>query len=220
MVRNVIGSVIALAGATAAVWSPFRAWYDGRHGSDYRIQDLFDGISLAGAAVWGSVLLPFAFAALVTVLGVLLRSRPLIVVAGVIVLGFSVLWMIRQGQAIGSLTVSGDGTGVGDGVAAALGGGVLLLLGAAVMSGRGEKGGTRELPPIVPVPDEAPPRTIPLPPVQPRRPRPDPYGWGPPPSESEDSPWRPPPSESEDPWGPGRPQAPPTSPPTSPPGAP
>ncbi|MGW2018054.1 hypothetical protein [Streptomyces sp. NPDC001927] len=136
MVRNVIGSVLALAGATAAVWSPFRAWYDGRHGSDYRIEDLFGGITDAKAEVIGSILLPFAFAALVTLLGVVLRSRLLVAFAGLVVLGFTILWMVRVGQAEGSLTVGGDGTGLGDGLAYAFGGGLLLLLGALVMSGR------------------------------------------------------------------------------------
>ncbi|MEU9702113.1 hypothetical protein [Streptomyces sp. NPDC047981] len=136
MVRNVIGSVLALAGATAAVWSPFRAWYDGRHGSDYRIEDLFGGITDAKAEVIGSILLPFAFAAVVTLLGVVLRSRLLVAFAGLVVLGFTILWMVRVGQAEGSLTIGGDGTGLGDGVANAFGGGLLLLLGALVMSGR------------------------------------------------------------------------------------
>lgn len=136
MIRNVVGSVLALAGATAAVWSPFRAWYDGRHGSDYAIGDLFTGITGSGSGVIGSILLPFAFAALVTLLGVVLRSRLLVATAGVIVLGFTVLWMVRVGQAEGSLVVSGDGRGLGDGVANAVGGGLLLLIGALVMSGR------------------------------------------------------------------------------------
>ncbi|MEU7072550.1 hypothetical protein AB0B30_12060 [Streptomyces narbonensis] len=136
MIRNVVGSVLALAGATAAVWSPFRAWYDGRHGRDYAIDELFTGITDARADVLGSILLPFAFAALVTVLGVALRSRLLVALAGLVVLGFTVFWMVRVGQAEGSLVISGDGTGLGDGVANAFGGGVLLLLGALVMSGR------------------------------------------------------------------------------------
>ncbi|CAM5635540.1 hypothetical protein [Streptomyces narbonensis] len=140
MIRNVIGSVLALAGATAAVWSPFRAWYDGRHGRDYAIDELFTGITDARADVLGSILLPFAFAALVTVLGVALRSRLLVALAGLVVLGFTIFWMVRVGQAEGSLVISGDGTGLGDGVANAFGGGVLLLLGALVMSGRHHHG--------------------------------------------------------------------------------
>ncbi|TQK45253.1 hypothetical protein FBY35_6808 [Streptomyces sp. SLBN-118] len=136
MMRNVIGSVLALIGATAAVWSPFRDWYDGRHGRYYRIQDLFNGITDVKADLQVSILLPFAFAALVTLIGLVLRSRLLVALSGVIVLGFTVLWMVRQGQAAGSLTLGGEGGGLGDGVACAVGGGVLLLVAAVVMSGR------------------------------------------------------------------------------------
>jgi hypothetical protein len=136
VVRNALGSLVALAGATAAVWSPFRAWYDGRHGVDYRVTDLFGGITPAGAVPFDSILLPMAFAALLALVGVALRSRSLIALAGLVVLGFTVLWMVRQGQAAGSLTVGTHGRGLHVGVLNALGGGALLLLGAMVMRGR------------------------------------------------------------------------------------
>ncbi|MFJ8001394.1 hypothetical protein ACIQ7D_30530 [Streptomyces sp. NPDC096310] len=137
MVRNIFGSILALAGAAAAVFGPFRAWYDGRIGRDYRVADLFDGVTGNGAGIFTSLLLPFAFAALVTLVGVVTRSRPLVALAGVIVLGFTVLWMVRQGQAAGSLTISGNGSGLGVGVAYTAGGGVALLLASVLMSGRG-----------------------------------------------------------------------------------
>ncbi|GBQ04099.1 hypothetical protein SSP531S_55900 [Streptomyces spongiicola] len=136
MVRNVIGSALALAGAAAAVYSPFRAWYDGRRGSDYRVQDLFGGITDAPTEVGASIVLPYAFAALVALFGVMLRSRLLVALAGPVVVGFTVLWMVRQGQATGYLAVGGGLPGLGEGVAVALGGGVLLLLAAVVMRGR------------------------------------------------------------------------------------
>ncbi|MEX0170419.1 hypothetical protein [Streptomyces sp. LMG1-1-1.1] len=136
MIRNVVGSILALAGATAAVWSPFRAWYDGRHGRDYAIDELFTGITDARPDLLGSILLPFAFGALLALVGVVFRSRLLVALAGLVVLGFTIFWMVRVGQAEGSLVVSGDGKGLGDGVANAFGGGVLLLLGALVMPSR------------------------------------------------------------------------------------
>ncbi|WP_369144809.1 hypothetical protein [Streptomyces sp. R44] len=136
MIRNIAGSVLALAGATAAVWSPFRAWYDGRHGRDYAIGELFTGVTDKKAEVLGSILLPLAFAALVALVGVVLRSRLIVALAGLVVLGFTILWMVRVGEAEGSLTIDADGTGLGEGVAVAFGGGVLMLLGALVMSGR------------------------------------------------------------------------------------
>ncbi|MFC9246621.1 hypothetical protein ACFT7S_22310 [Streptomyces sp. NPDC057136] len=141
MIRNVLGSVVALVGAAAAVVSPFRNWYEGRLGRDYRIQDLFEGITATESAVLLSILLPFLFAAVVALAGVLLRSRLVVAFAGVVVLGFTVLWMVRQGQAANGLTVGGDGSGLQTGVAIAGSGGLLLLLGAALMSGR--RGGAR-----------------------------------------------------------------------------
>ncbi|MCX4779113.1 hypothetical protein [Streptomyces sp. NBC_01264] len=139
MIRNVLGSFLGLIGATAAVWSPFRAWYDGRHGRDYRIEELFSssGITDDKAALLGSLLLPFLFAAVLALVAIVLRSRLLMALSGVVVLGFAVLWMVRQGQAAGSLSVGGDGSaGLGDGLANAFGAGALLILAAAVMSGR------------------------------------------------------------------------------------
>ncbi|MCX5200565.1 hypothetical protein OG897_03675 [Streptomyces sp. NBC_00237] len=168
MVRNALGAVLALAGATAAVWSPFRAWNDGRHGRDYRIEDLFNGITDVKASLVGSLLLPFVFAAVVVLIAVFLRSRFLVALAGLVVLGFTVLWMVRQGQAADGIAVNADGSGLGMGVASAAGGGVLMLLAAVVMNGRGRRprrprkdapapydheGATYEPPPQVPTMD-------------------------------------------------------------------
>ncbi|MEV7402145.1 hypothetical protein AB0N93_17385 [Streptomyces sp. NPDC091267] len=136
MIRNVLGSIVALAGAAAAVLSPFRDWYDGRLGRHYRIGDLFTGVTGGHPGLFGSIWLPFLFTAVVTVVGVILRSRLLVALAGLVVLGFTVLWMVRQGQAAGELTIAGDGSGLQQGAAGAAAGGVLLLLGAALMSGR------------------------------------------------------------------------------------
>ncbi|GAA3761176.1 hypothetical protein [Streptomyces tremellae] len=138
MVRNVIGGIIALAGAAAAVLGPFLAWYDGRQGRHYRIAELFEarGVTGAGTGVWASVVAPFAFAALLTLIGLALRSRTLVAFAGLVVIGFTVLWMVRQGQAAGSLVIEGDGSGLGPGVAYSAGGGIALLLAAVVMRGR------------------------------------------------------------------------------------
>ncbi|MFH9397315.1 hypothetical protein [Streptomyces sp. NPDC017556] len=80
--------------------------------------------------------LPLLVGAVLAVLGVVFRSRLLVLAGGVITLGFAVLWMVRQGQAEGSLTVTGDSTGLGVGVGLALLGGLLMLIGAAVMGGR------------------------------------------------------------------------------------
>ncbi|MEU0358162.1 hypothetical protein [Streptomyces cyaneofuscatus] len=137
MIRNILGSLVALAGAASAVLSPFRDWYDGRAGQDYRVRDLFEGITATESGVLVSILLPFLFAALLVIAGVMLRSRIAVALAGLVVLGFTILWMVRQGQAAGSLTVGGDGAGLQVGVVNALAGGVLMLIGALLMRGRG-----------------------------------------------------------------------------------
>ncbi|MFD8686904.1 hypothetical protein [Streptomyces sp. NPDC059651] len=211
MIRNVLGSFVALLGAAAAVLSPFRDWYDGRLGRYYGVDDLFTGVTAAHPGVLGSILLPFLFAAVLAVVGVVLRFRPMVALAGVLVLGFTVLWMVRQGQAEGSLTVAGDGSGLQQGVASAAGGGVLLLLGAALMSGRGRRRPRREQPYAAPGsadPDTWPPTREPGPSVQTSpwpEPEADPYVG--PPSGSSGPPSGPPP---------GPPSGPPRDPDTEP----
>ncbi|MGY1436318.1 hypothetical protein [Streptomyces reniochalinae] len=137
MIRNAIGSLLALIGAAAAVYSPFRPWYDGRLGRDFRLDALFQsaGITGAGAALFTGLFVLMLVAAVIAVLGVLARSRALVLVSGVLALGFTVLWMVRQGQAAGSLTAGGTG-GLASGAWLGLGGGVLLLLAGAMMAGR------------------------------------------------------------------------------------
>ncbi|MBT2380739.1 hypothetical protein [Streptomyces sp. ISL-111] len=150
MIRNILGSLVALAGAASAVLSPFRDWYDGRAGRDYRVRDLFEGITATESGVLVSILLPFLFAALLVIAGVVLRSRLAVALAGLVVLGFTILWMVRQGQAAGSLTVGGDGAGLQVGVVNALAGGVLMLIGALLMRGRGRRAARREREPVEP----------------------------------------------------------------------
>jgi hypothetical protein len=137
MIRNSLGSLLALIGAAAVVWSPFRPWYDGRNGRDFRIDQLFggDGITTTGAALFTGLFLLMLVVAVVAVVGAVLRSRMMVAVAGVLALGFTVLWMVRQGMAAGTLTM-GDVGGVASGAWLALGGSVVLLLASAGMKGR------------------------------------------------------------------------------------
>ncbi|MQY12968.1 hypothetical protein SRB5_31080 [Streptomyces sp. RB5] len=136
--RYVIGSALALLGAAAAVYSPFRPWYDGRLGRQYGVDDIFDGITGVHSSLMASVFLLMLAAAVVALVGIVLRSRLAILLAGLIVLGTAVLWMIRQSQVSDGLVVGASGESLGIGVANAFAGAALLLLGAAVM-GRKEK---------------------------------------------------------------------------------
>ncbi|MGW1125696.1 hypothetical protein [Streptomyces sp. NPDC002526] len=202
MIRNVLGAVLALAGAAAAVLSPFRDWYDGRLGRHYRLGDLFTGTGATGTqsgGLFGSLWLPFLCAAVVTVLGVVLRSRTLVAVAGVVVLGFTVLWMVRVFQVTDSLAVAGDGSGLDVGVALAAGGGALMLLGAATMSGRRRLRGREPEygAPGSAAPDTWPPTREPGPSVQ-TSPWPEPEGDDPYVGPDNPGPHRGPPSPSGD----------------------
>lgn len=135
--RNVVGGLLAVLGAAATLVSPWQAWYNGRHGSTYKFWEVFGtGVTDSRSGVMDSVFLVFLVIAAITVGGVLMRSRVLVGFAGVAALGFTILWMVRQGQAAGELTISSDSRGLGSGVANALSGGLLMLLGALVMTGR------------------------------------------------------------------------------------
>ncbi|MDT0425473.1 MULTISPECIES: hypothetical protein [unclassified Streptomyces] len=157
MVRNVLGGVLAVLGAAGAVASPFRPWYAARLGREYRLPDLFSsgGITAAHPNLLWSLFLPFLLAAALTLLGLLTRLRTPVLLAGVLALGFAVLWAVRAAQANGdSLTLAADGSGLRLGVAGAAGGGVLLLLAAGIMAGRVRRA---PAPPPVPVPPPPPP---------------------------------------------------------------
>lgn len=136
--RNVLGGILALIGAAATLISPWQAWYNGRHGSGYKFYEVFgSGVTASGSGVMDSVFLVFLIMAVIAVVGVLLRSRALVGFAGVVALGFTILWMVRQGQAAGELTVTGSNDrGLGSGVAYAFGGGLLMVIGSLVMTGR------------------------------------------------------------------------------------
>lgn len=140
-IRNTIGLILAVVGAAAAVWAPFRNWYNGRVGHDFRFWELFTGtgVTNSGAGLWASMFLPLLVAAVVALVGVVLRSRLLVLLGGIIAFGFAVLWMVRQGLSQGSLTVAGDGRGLGSGVGLALLGGLLMLIASAVMGGRASR---------------------------------------------------------------------------------
>lgn len=130
--RYVVGSVLVLIGAVAVVWSAWLPWYNGRDGRHYGLGDVFDGISTTRAQLFGSIFLPMAFAALLALYGTLTRSRVLVILAGLLVLFISALWMFRQSQLAGGLKVSTDGTGLDAGAAFAVIGGALMLIGVGV----------------------------------------------------------------------------------------
>ncbi|WP_407565537.1 hypothetical protein [Streptomyces sp. 184] len=130
--RYIIGAILVLLGAVGVVWSAWRPWYNGRDGRQYALDDVFDGITDAGVQLFASIFLPMAVAALLAVLGILMRSRLLVVLGALLVLFITVLWMIRQSQVSDGLKVNSQGTGLDVGTANAVIGAALMLIGAAV----------------------------------------------------------------------------------------
>ena len=134
--RYVIGAVLAVLGAAATLFSPWQNWYAGRHGSTYKFWEIFgSGITGSRSGIMDSVFLVFLVAAILTVIGVVVRSSELVLLAGAVALGFTILWMVRQGNQAGQLVITGNGTGLGLGVALALGGSTAMLIGGVLMTG-------------------------------------------------------------------------------------
>ena len=134
--RNLVGSLLAVLGAAATLVSPWRAWYNGRHGSTYKFYEVFgSGVTASKSGIMDSVFLVFLVTAALTVAGVLMRWRALVGAAAVVAFGFTILWMVRQGQAAGELVISSNSRGLGAGVALAFGGGLMMIVGALMMTG-------------------------------------------------------------------------------------
>lgn len=130
--RYLAGSVLVLIGAVAVVWSAWLPWYNGRDGRHYGLGDVFDGISNTRAQLFGSLFLPMAVAALIALYGTLTRWRLLVVLAGLLVLFITAVWMLRQSQLVGGVKINTQGTGLDVGTANAVFGGAFMLIGVGV----------------------------------------------------------------------------------------
>lgn len=133
--RRLTGAVLALLGAIAVVWSAFIDWYAGRDGSNIRVGDLFDTLTLNPASTMTSLFIPLGIAALVTLIGIGLQMRVLWVIGGAIALCTVFLWGLRQAQTIAGL----HATDVGAGPGLAAGGGALMLLAAYLATGKARR---------------------------------------------------------------------------------
>ncbi|WP_051779826.1 hypothetical protein [Streptomyces sp. NRRL S-241] len=75
MIRNALGSLLGLIGAAAAVRSPFRAWYDGRLGRDYRAQELFT-VGSTTSPLGDGLAHAYGAGALILLGAAIMRGRP------------------------------------------------------------------------------------------------------------------------------------------------
>ncbi|WP_165988835.1 hypothetical protein [Streptomyces sp. YIM 98790] len=136
MLRNVLGAALALVAAVAVLISPFLDWYGERQGRQIRLVELFDpdGLTDSTAGLLTGLAVAMLVVAVVAVVGVVLRSRLMVALAGVLAIGLTVLWMARRYEATDSLLVGGDG--VQAGALTALAAGLAMLIAAVVMAGR------------------------------------------------------------------------------------
>ncbi|WBB58662.1 hypothetical protein O7599_23940 [Streptomyces sp. WMMC500] len=133
--RYVVGAVLVVIGAVAVVWSLWLPWYNGRDGRHYAFGSIFDGISETRAQLFGSIFSPIAIGALLALYGARTRSRGFVILAALLVLAVTGLWMFRQNQAVeavGGLDVNTDGTGLDVGSALVVFGAALMLIGVGV----------------------------------------------------------------------------------------
>ena len=133
--RRLIGLVLVVAAAVAAVWSAFVDWYGSRNGSDIRVQDLFNGITLRTADSLGSLMVPLAISAVLVLAGIVVWWRWLWALGGLVAIATAILWGVRQAQ-------TGDGLHanlMGNGPATAACAGAAMLLASVIATARGKK---------------------------------------------------------------------------------
>ena len=133
--RRLIGLVLVVAAAVAAVWSAFLGWYGGRPGTEIRVQDLFDRISSQTADSLGSLLIPLAVSAVLVLAGIVVWWRWLWALAGLVAIATVVLWAARQAQTPAGLHAAA----MGNGPMMAAYAGVGMILASAIATARAKK---------------------------------------------------------------------------------
>ena len=147
MFRRVLASILILVGGAAALFSVARPWYKGREGSTYQLSDLFSNIGATRASFANSLWVPMIVASAFALLAFAWQHAWMALVAAVIVLGFTILWIVQQARADGQFVIASNGQGINQGVTEALVGGLFLLIGGLVMptrARRAARGGDRE----------------------------------------------------------------------------
>jgi hypothetical protein len=142
MFRRILASILILLGGAAALFSVAKPWYKGRQGSTYQLSDLFSNIGATRASFANSLWVPMVVAAAFALLAFAWQQRWMALVSCVIVLGFTILWIVQQARADGQFVIASNGQGINHGVTEALVGGLFLLIGGLVMPTRG-RGRTR-----------------------------------------------------------------------------
>jgi hypothetical protein len=121
--------LLGLIAAGALGVSPFLSWVDGEAATSISFRDLF-GITGDSAGLFRSIALPLLAAAGLALLGTVIVSRLLLVLAGLVGLGTVVTWMV---QSLADEVSFGD---IEVGAWLAVGGGVFAFVAAAARGRR------------------------------------------------------------------------------------
>jgi MFS family permease len=133
--RRLIGLALVVLAAVAAVWSAFVDWYGNRHGTDIKIQDLFNNMTPRSADSLGSLLIPVVVSAVLVLAGIVVWWRWLWALGGIVAIATAVLWAVRQAQTTPGLHASL----VGAGPWMAAGAGAGMLLASVIATARARK---------------------------------------------------------------------------------
>lgn len=133
--RRLLGLVLVVVAAAAAVWSAFVDWYGTRDGTDIRLQDLFNGITLTTADSLGSLLIPMLVSAVLVLAGIVVWWRWLWALGGIVAIATAVLWVVRQAQTVPGLHASLVGAGPWMAASA----GALMMLASVIATARGSQ---------------------------------------------------------------------------------
>lgn len=104
--RTAVGCVLAVAGVAAVgsgVWQP---WYAGVEGRDLSLTFLFGADRQAADGLFGSLFIPALVTTVLVALALALRTRALMVLAGLVSVAEFVLWVVFQARA--SADAGGD----------------------------------------------------------------------------------------------------------------
>jgi len=131
--RRVAGAFLALLGAVGVTASAYLNWFGDRTPEAAPLDRLFQsGVTEQASSYWTSVALPLALVTVLAVVGVILRSRIVLVVAWLIGAATLVLFVVQQANDTAGFAIGDLQTGVW----VALAGLLVMLLGVLSMGGR------------------------------------------------------------------------------------
>ena len=150
--RRTVGAVVGAMGALGVTSSAYLDWFAGQMPTEIPLQRLI-GTDVSGGAgsYWTSMAAPLALAGVIGVLGGLLRSRLVIVLAGLLGLATLVLWVLTQAIALSPEELHASDYEAG--VWVCVGSLVVLTCGVLLMGGARRR---RSTPPEEPAPTREP----------------------------------------------------------------